>query len=259
MTERLQPWSDGTPCWAELAVPDLERGRQFYADLLGWEFAVGPAETGYYSEALVGGRRAAALSGVQLGDAPAWLTFLATSDARAVADRAVAAGAEVLAGPMAVMDFGTMAVLRDPVGAVVALWQAGTSIGAEVVNEPGAMIWNEHLSDRFTDAQEFYRAALGFAYEDISTDGFDYVTIEVPGQDDAVGGIGGVPDEPPAWAVYFGVTDTDATCAAATRLGGTIAVAPEDTPYGRLAAVTGPFGERFWLMSTDLPSTPPRG
>jgi predicted enzyme related to lactoylglutathione lyase len=260
MSVHDKPWPDGTPCWAELAVPDLEAGRRFYGDLLGWEFEVGPEETGFYSEALVGGRRAAALSGVMPGggaDGPAaWLTFLAASDVRAAVERAVAAGAEVLAGPVDVMDFGAMAVLRDPTGATFALWQAGISVGAQVVNEPGAMIWNEHLSPRFEDAKEFYRAAFGYALDDISAPGFDYVTLLVEGR--AVGGVGGG-GEPPEWAVYVAVPDTDATAAAAVRLGGAVFAQPEDTPYGRLAGITGPFGERFWLMSTDEPSSPPAG
>lgn len=255
MTVRDTPWPDRTPCWAELAVPDLATGRRFYGELLGWDFAVGPAETGYYSEALVGGRRAAALSGVlPEGAAPAWLTFLASTDARADASRAAAAGATVLAGPMDVMDFGVMAVLADPVGAPVALWQAGSSIGAQVVNEPGAMIWNEHLSTRFDDAKTFYRDAFGYTLEDIEVDGFDYATLQIG--DRTVGGIGAGPHWQHAeWAVYFGVTDTDAAAAAASRLGGRVDSAPEDTPYGRLAQITGPFGERFWLMSTTEPST----
>jgi predicted enzyme related to lactoylglutathione lyase len=258
MSVHDKPWPDGTPCWAELAVPDLEAGRRFYAELLGWQFEVGPEETGFYSEALVGGRRAAALSGVMAGgDAPvAWLTFLAASDVRAATERAVAAGAEVLAGPMDVMDFGAMAVLRDPTGATFALWQAGISVGAQVVDEPGAMIWDEHLSPRFEDAKEFYRAAFGYTYDDISAPGFDYVTLQVDGR--AVGGIGGG-WETSEWAVYFGVPDTDATTAAAVRLGGSVFAQPEDTPYGRLAGITGPFGERFWLMSTEEPSSPAAG
>lgn len=190
------------------------------------------------------------------GASPAWLTFLASSDVGADASRATAAGATVLAGPMDVMDFGVMAVLADPLGAPVALWQAGTSLGAEIVNEPGAMIWNEHLSTRFDAAKAFYRDAFGYALEDIETDGFDYATLQVG--DRSVGGIGAGEHWPDAeWAVYFAVTGTDATAAAAVRLGATVFADPEDTPYGRLAGVTGPWGERFWLMSTDEPSTPP--
>lgn len=257
MSVHEQPWADGTPCWAELAVPDLETGRRFYGDLLGWTFDVGPAETGFYSQGLVGGRPAAALSGVMPGaaDAPvAWLTFLATADAAATQERAVAAGAEVRVGAMPVMDFGSMAVLTDPVGATVALWQAGTTVGATVVNEPGTMIWNEHLSPRPDAARAFYGAVYGYGFTDMSAPGFDYASFEVDGR--SVGGIGGGEGDA-AWQVYFAVTDTDAAAERAVRLGGTVVDAPADTPYGRLAGIAGPFGERFWLMSTDEePSAP---
>ncbi|MFF1530159.1 VOC family protein [Cellulomonas sp. NPDC058312] len=255
MSVREEPWDEGTPCWAELAVPDLERGRRFYGELLGWEFAIGSAETGYYSEGLVGGRRVAALNGYRPDPtAPvSWLTFLAAADTTATAARATTAGAVALAGPVDVMGFGRMAVLADPVGVPFAVWQAGTSLGAEVVNEPGTMIWNEHMSGDWTRARDFYTGTFGLTLEDMSAPGFDYATLQRG--DRAVGGIGAW-DDAPGWQVYFGVTDTDATTAAAERLGGAVALAPQDSTYGRLAWVVGPFGERFWLMSTDEASTP---
>lgn len=251
MTVRDTPWPEGTPCWAELAVPDLELGRQFYGALLGWEFAVGPEETGFYSEALVGGRRAAALNGYRPDpDAPvAWLPFLATPDAAGTADRAAAAGATVLAGPMDVMAFGAMAVLADPAGATVALWQAGTSLGAEVVDEPGAIAWAEHMSADPTAARAFYPAVFDYALQDISEPGFDYTTLLLDGE--PVAGIGGGWDRA-EWCLYVRVKDTDAVVAAATRLGGAVHLPAEDSPYGRVASITGPFGERLGLMG---PST----
>lgn len=264
MSVHAQPWADGTPCWAELAVPDLELGRQFYGALLGWEFRIGPEETGFYSEGLVGGRTAAALNGYLPGgpgSPVAWLTYLATSDVDAAAERATAAGGQVVAPPTDVMDFGRMAVVVDPAGAPVALWQAGTSIGAEVADEPGALIWTEHLSAAGPDAREFYRQVAGYTYTDMSAPGFDYASAELDGR--TVGGFGGpagiVGLQAPHWAVYFAVTDTDATAAEAVRLGGSVFSEPQDSPYGRLAGITGVFGERFWLMSTDEPSTPAAG
>ncbi|WP_203669020.1 VOC family protein [Cellulomonas pakistanensis] len=251
MTVRDTPWPDGTPCWAELAVPDLELGRQFYGALLGWEFEVGPEETGFSSEALVGGRRAAALNGYRPDpDAPvAWLPHLATADVAAAADRATAAGATVLAGPMDVMAFGAMAVLADPTGAPVALWQAGTSIGAQVVDEPGAIAWAEHMSADPAAARAFYPAVFDYVLQDISQPGFDYTTLLLA--DEPVGGIGGGWDRP-EWCLYVRVEDTDAVVAAATRLGGGVHLPAEDSPYGRVASITGPFGERLGLMGPNV-------
>ena len=247
MTVRDTPWPDGTPCWAELAVPDLELARQFYGALLGWEFRVGPQETGFYSEALVGGRRVAALNGYRPdpGAPVAWLTYLATSDVAAATDRAAAAGATVLAGPMDVMAFGATSVLADPAGAPVALWQAGSSHGAELVDEPGAVAWAEQMSPDPALARAFYPAVFGYTLQDISAPGFDYTTLLLG--DQPVAGIGGGWDRA-EWCLYVRVADTDAVVAAATRHGGGVHLAAEDSPYGRVASVTGPFGERLGLM-----------
>jgi predicted enzyme related to lactoylglutathione lyase len=247
MTLRDEPWPDGALCWAELAVPDLEAGRRFYGELLGWEWAIGTEETGFSSEGLVGGRRAAALNGYRPDpSAPVgWLPYLAASDVTARAERAVAAGATLLAGPLDVMDAGAMAVLADPTGAAFALWQAGTSLGAEVLDEPGAVAWAEQMSPDPGPAREFYPAVFGHTLQDISSPGFDYTTLLLDGR--PVAGIGGGWDRP-EWCVYVRVGDTDAVVAAAQRLRGGVHLAAEDSPYGRVASITGPFGERLGLM-----------
>jgi hypothetical protein len=54
---------------------------------------------------------------------------------------------------------------------------------------------------------------------------------------------------PAHWAVYFGVADTDAALEQVGRLGGSVVAAPEDTPYGRLAAVADPKGAEFRLIA----------
>lgn len=46
------------------------------------------------------------------------------------------------------MEAGRMAVVIDPTGAAVGLWQAKAHIGATRVNESGAVIWNELMTGR---------------------------------------------------------------------------------------------------------------
>ena len=52
---------DGTPTWIDLGIPDLERAMDFYGPLFGWEFDVGPAETGRYTTCLLRGEPVAAM------------------------------------------------------------------------------------------------------------------------------------------------------------------------------------------------------
>ena len=251
-------WPAGTPCWVDVSVDDVPKAIAFYQALFGWDIELGGPEVGGYSIAHSGGRIVAAVS-PKMGnpDAPSvWTTYLATDDTDATAAKVKGAGGQVLAGPMDVMEEGRMAVAMDPAGAVFGLWQGGNTTGLQVANEPGALVWSEHMSRDFAGSKAFYQAVFGYGYQDMSGDGFKYAMLMVDGHE--VGGIGeypeGTPAElPAAWATYFAVTDTDAAAAKVTELGGRVVQPPNDTPYGRIAVVADHDGAVFSVI------TPPAG
>lgn len=256
MSERTS-YEPGTPCWIDLGTPDQDAAGEFYGALFGWELKEdeNAEQTGGYRTAQLGGK---AVGGVmklmQEGQPPAWLTYIAVEDAEAAAAKAVEAGATVLAGPMAVLDYGTMAVLSDPSGAVFGLWQAGIHIGADLVNEPGAIAWNE-LNTRDTEgAKAFYGTLFGWDFEDNDMGEMGTYTSLKLGEG-PVGGMldmagRGVPEEVPAhWQVYFAVEDTDATVDRAKQGGGSVMVEPIDIPAGRFAILTDPHGASFAVIA----------
>jgi hypothetical protein len=253
MTTRDTPWPDGTPCWADLGAPDIAKAREFYSDVFSWTVQPGGPETGGYSVAELNGRGVAGV-GPKMGppEAPTmWMTYLATSDADATAARIKGAGGQLVMEPMDVMDAGRMAVAVDPAGAVFGVWQARAFSGAQIVNEPGAMRWNEQMSRDFAGSKAFYTAVFGYEYGDRSGAGFSYATFKVEGRD--VGGIGdlhaGVPaDTPAGWRVYFGAADTDASVARVQANGGSVIREPIDHPYGRMSTVADDQGGVFSLL-----------
>ncbi|MDQ2838191.1 MAG: VOC family protein [Actinomycetota bacterium] len=257
MTTRDTPWPDGTPCWTDLTVGDLDAARLFYENLFGWTIEHGLAEFGGYATCLKDGRPVCAIAPKMSSELPSvWTTYLASSDAVATAARITAAGGRLTVEPMQVADFGTMAMAVDPSGASFGLWQADQTSGAQLVNEPGAVIWNEHLSPDWQASRAFYASAFGWTYHDVSADGFNYASFQVDGRD--VGGIGDLPadaDQPVGhWSVYFAVENTDEAVDQLVKLGGNVLKPPQDTPYGRLATVSDPEGAVFALMS-ELPGT----
>ena len=95
-----------------------------------------------------GGRAAAGLmeqaqEQVDMGLPPLWSVYLTVDDADATVGKVEAAGGSVMAPAFDVMDAGRMAVIVDPAGAVVCLWQPKEHPGCEIVNEPGAFTWAE--------------------------------------------------------------------------------------------------------------------
>ena len=258
MATRSTPFAPGTPCWVDLFTSDPERSTAFYTAVLGWQFEdQGEAYGGYTlgradGEQVVGLMRNAGDS----GSPDVWSTYFATTSIEETASRAGELGATVIAPPMAVGALGVMAVLVDPAGAVFGLWQAGEHTGFTRYNEPGSVSWDEHHSKAFAATRAFYADLFGWAYDVTSdTDDFRYLTAVVDG-----GPVAGLmdsarflPDEVPShWAVYFSVADVDAATDVARKHGGTVLMAPQDTPFGRMADLLDPTGAPFKLHSPTL-------
>ena len=153
---------------------------------------------------------------------------------------------------MAILDLGTMAVLGDPGGASIGLWQPGTHQGFGVWNEPGAPCWFELHSREYEATVAFYRDVFRWDTHTMSdTPEFRYTTLG--DGDDALAGImdsaSFLPDGAPAeWAIYFGVESSDAALVQIEQLGGTTIEPAMDSPYGRLAVAADPLGTRFRLV-----------
>jgi predicted enzyme related to lactoylglutathione lyase len=255
MSERTS-YAPGTPCWIDLSTPDQDAAGDFYGGLFGWSVEEGenPEATGGYREARLRGK---AVGGVmrlmEAGQPPAWMTYMATDDVDATAARVGEAGGQVLAEPMDVLDFGRMAVFADPTGAVFGVWQAGTHFGAELVNEPGALSWNELNTRDIGAAKAFYGAVFGWGFEDNEVEGTGTYTSIKLGEDMIAGMLdmtGRAPEAVPAhWQLYFAVEDCDATVAKAKELGGNLGFGPIDIPPGRFAIVSDPHGAHFAVIA----------
>ena len=251
MPTRDTAWPNGTPCWVDLGTPAPDDARTFYSAVLGWTFSGGGPEDFGYSMCLRDGRKAAGLGPQQdPADPPRWSTYFATDDVDTTAARVAEVGGSVLAPPMDVGPAGRMAVVADPQGNPFGLWQAGTTTGAEVYNEPGSLVWNEAAVDDPAAAREFYTAVFGFTWDEIP--GADGYTTFSTG-DRPLGGLGGVsPGLPKGWATCFSVSSTDEAVRAVEAAGGKVLLAAQDTEFGRFAVVADPWGASFSVMA-DLP------
>jgi uncharacterized protein len=251
MTHITRNQPDGTPTWIDLGIPDLDRATQFYSALFGWEFEVGLEEYGYYTMALLDGRRVAALAP---NPDPAatefwWNVYLATDDVDATVGRVQAAGGEVVGGPFDIPDQGRGALLRDSVGAQFGLWEGHGHVGCEVVNEPGSLVRNDLVTPNPAPAREFYAAVFGFTLDgNGDMPEADFTFLRRPDGHE-IGGIFGNSAAPRStWATVFEVADTDEAVRRANASGGKGAE-PTDMLYGRIAAVTDPFGVEFSVIT----------
>lgn len=244
----------GTLCWADVLVRDVPRAAAFYAEVLGWHVPARDRDEAGYRVAKLGGKAVAGIGrqpveGEEM--TPAWTVYLGVHDPAETTARAEAAGGQVGSEPDQDRGFGRAAVLVDPAGASVGIWEIGSHSGAELVGEPGAMCWTETMSRDYEASKSFYENVFGWQLQEIGDGGFRYSVARLG--EDFVGGVGAIADDAPAdtashWTVYFAVEDCDATVARVPELGGGVPRAPQDSPYGRMALLAGPEGETFAIL-----------
>jgi predicted enzyme related to lactoylglutathione lyase len=167
--------------------------------------------------------------------------------------RAATLGAEVLNPPFDVFDVGRMAMLRDPSGALFALWQAKSHIGVGRTGEPGALCWNELLTRDVEAAAGFYTRLFGWGARTMPSAGAEYTIFDRA--EEPVAGMMALPDPadaPPNWLPYFGVADCDDRARAAGVAGGRVFVSPTDIPgVGRFAVLGDPQGAVFAIVQQE--------
>jgi uncharacterized protein len=227
----------GTFCWVDLVTSDVVAAKRFYSDLFGWDAPSGDR----YAHWSLGGRDVAGVYGLE-GVAPHWTSYVAVSDADAVAARAAELGGTVVEPAFDVGDEGRRAAVADPVGARFALWQAGSHPGAALVNDVGAWCSNQLVAPDPEPAIAFYRDLLGW---EIEREADGYWSVRNAGADN--GGILASPGQP-AWLVYFHVEHADASARSAEAAGASVVLPPETIGLGRIAVLTDPQGAAFGVF-----------
>ena len=241
-------YEHGVPSWVDIGTPDLGAGLGFYTELFGWEGQDMGEEAGHYTIVSKAGKQVAAISPAQDQGPPRWTTYINVDDVDVVAKKAESAGGTVIVAPMDVMSAGRMAIFQDTTGAVIAAWQPGEHIGAQLVNEPGAFIWSELVTTDLAKSKAFYSETFGWGWGGAD----EYAEAQVAGR--TIGGVMPRPPEMPAdvpdnWTVYFGTADVDGDAKRAADLGATVVVEPTDIPGpGRFAVLIDPQGAAFALF-----------
>jgi uncharacterized protein len=274
MSDRDQ-YPAGVPCFVDTLVPDVEAAKRFYGAVFGWEFT-GPGAmpddpSGEYFVARLRGRDVAAVGtrpadgGSGEGPTSGWNTYVAVSSADDAAAQALALGGVVLVEPFDAPPAGRMAVIADPSGATLCVWEAGVRHGAQSVNEPSAWAMSALNTPDPERAREFYGELFGWRAESFDAGpGMemwlwrlpDYVGGEPqqPVPRDVVAAMSRADGSPASWSVDFWITDADAAAAAASQFGGRVIAPPFDEAGFRRTVLADPHGAVFSASQLQLPA-----
>jgi uncharacterized protein len=281
MTEASEPavpparHAPGTPCWVSLMARGTAATEHFYGELFGWEFRPGPQQLGPYVRALLDGHEVAGIGRLPADRRlpVAWTPYLASDDVDLTAERVRMCGGTVGVGPLDAEDAGRLLIGSDPAGAVFGVWQAAAHAGTSLTGVPGTPAWHELLTYEPAGVVKFYESLFGYTQDPWTPDPGAADPAPDPDLRDAPDATGGgrvvlridgrpvaevrggrrdlVRARGPHWRTSFEVADPDEAAARVTGLGGTVLVAPHDTPRGRGATVTDPEGALFALIRSN--------
>jgi len=269
MSER-NGYIPGVPCWIDISAPNPQAATKFYSDLFGWEIenAMPEGADGEYFVGRIRGGDVAGIGSVMDGASRAmWNSYVWVDSADEAAAKARNAGGTAT-DSFDVMTAGRMAVVTDPEGAAISLWQPKEHRGSKVVNEHGALNFNVLATRDLERAKAFYGAVFGWQSLPLPSctmwtlPGYgDHLEELNPGLREGMAGMG-APDgfidvvaavnQMPAndtatarWDVTFAVDDVEATVKTAKELGANVVAGPFDAPWCRMAVIEDPQGATF--------------
>ena len=246
----------GSFCWLELGTTDQNGAKNFYSSLLGWtgeNMPMGPEMT--YTMFRLGGKDVA--GGYQLMKdqvanrvPPHWMPYIRVNSADESAAKAVRSGGRQIVPPSDIPHVGRFAVVQDPTGAHISIFQPGQHKGLTNFGEIGTFSWADLNTPDAATAARFYSEWLGWTIDE-GKDGYRHIQ-NGSSHEDMIGGIPNEMHAPPGtpanWMVYFHVADCKAAAAKASQLGAsTIMPAELIKDVGTIGVLADPQGAVFAL------------
>lgn len=114
--------------WNELATANVQGAKDFYGNVFGWEFVDKKTDEMTYTMIKKGNKEFAGIWAIPTAQQnqipPHWLAYILVENVEQSLEKARQNGATVIKPVQKVGDMGLFAVIQDPTGAHVALWQA---------------------------------------------------------------------------------------------------------------------------------------
>jgi predicted enzyme related to lactoylglutathione lyase len=244
--------SAGKFVWFDYVAPDTAKAAGFYGELFNWKTREIPFGGGVNYTMLsvgddgIGGILKTPPGAPEMGH---WLGHLSVEDIDASVKQITSLGGKVLRAPAKQGEFGTMAIVADPLEGAFVLWQpTKPQSNGDFKGEPNYWVWNELYTQEPEKSVEFYSKIGGYTEDKMMMKEGAYHILNRDGKGRA--GVMKPPmPMPQAWMPYVQVAHVDQTIAKATQLGANVHVAGEDIPgIGRIGIFSDPQGGMLGVL-----------
>ncbi len=230
--------------WMDVISSDIERTLAYYAGLFGWsnETLMLDHGEGYRvvrsGEVIVAGAEQVA---AERKLEPVWTVMVESEDARSLIESAVAAGATETFELAPMLDLGRIAMLRDPWGATLGVWESGSFRPSMVPDVPGRLAGAVLTTPEPDASARFHREVFGWT--------------PMSGLGDLDAGVPVIVERGHANAVWTPILSGDVDRAPLDDSSGSTTPRLADAGLARCAD---PTGATFYLFSGAGPATKPR-
>ncbi len=245
----------GTFVWYEHLTDDPKAAIAFYTEVVGWKtqpFGTGDDYTMWVgSQGPLGGNMKLPDQAKKMGAPPHWIGNVRVESVDATATLATKLGGKIYKEASDIPDVGRFAVIADPQGAALSIFQPKAAMEAHDATKEGEFCWRELMTSDRVSAFKFYSELFGWkSIQEMDTGPMGIYQVFGMG-DEGIGGMMTIPKGAPmptAWLYYAETKDLDAAIARATKRGAKVMNGPMDIPGGaRIAQLMDPQGAAFAL------------
>jgi uncharacterized protein len=230
--------------WHELLTADPAAGAGFYSKVLGWSAQPWEGNEEYtmlsHGKGPVGGARVVGKDALASKAGPNWLTYVGVPDVDAALATVKNKGGQVI-HPVTGLGSGggRYAVIADPQGAVIGLYEPGDGMSGGGGEAP--VVWHELTAEDPVAALQFYKDIFDWDVVGTHPMGGEVGTYYLFGKGTTqMGGafVRGKHLAPswPRWLVYLAVPSVTAAVEAAKAAGGQVLNGPHQVPGGNWIA-----------------------
>ncbi len=233
--------------WHELLTADPAAGAGFYSKVLGWSAQPWEGNEEYtmlsHAKGPVGGARVVGKDALASKAGPNWLTYVGVPNIEAALGAVKDKGGQVIHPVTGVgSDGGRYAVIADPQGAVIGVYEPGTGMsGGSADASAPAVVWHELTAEDPVAALQFYKDIFGWEVVGTHPMGGEVGTYYLFGKGTTQMGGAFVRAKHlapswPRWLVYLAVPSVTAAVAATKAAGGQVLNGPHQVPGGNWIA-----------------------
>jgi predicted enzyme related to lactoylglutathione lyase len=225
--------------WYELLTTDMKAAQKFYTTVVGW--GTTPFEGSPEPYVMWTREGAGPVGGVMtipegMNFPPHWEMYVGVPKLEDAVDEIQRRGGSALSDVIEVPNIGRMRTMKDPHGAVFAIYEPAAPIPTpEAEPQVGEVSWHELYTTDAEAAMKFYSETFGWG-ETSTMDMGEMGKYYMFGRSFPLGGMMNKPKEmaqvPPHWGLYFRVPDVHAGLERVKANGGKVLNGPMEVPGG---------------------------